>query len=111
VLRPELQLIAQALLQREGEISLDHLAEAIGTLRITPDEIDALLGWLEAQGREVGAPAGRAVSALLHDVLRVARSLRLELGRAPHPREIAERSALPLDAVQRALWFARILQR
>jgi DNA-directed RNA polymerase sigma subunit (sigma70/sigma32) len=111
VLRPELQVIAQALLEGEAEISLDQIAEAIGTLRITTDEIDALFSWLEAQGREVGAPTGRAASALLQDVLRVARSLRLELGRAPHPREIAERSALPLDAVQRALWFARILQR
>ncbi|HEU4582173.1 MAG TPA: sigma-70 domain-containing protein [Polyangiaceae bacterium] len=111
MLRPELQAIAGALIEREGEISLDQIAEAIGTLRVTPDEIDALFSWLEARGREVGAPSGRAASALLHDVLRVARSLRLELGRAPHPREIAERSALPLDAVQRALWFARILQR
>lgn len=111
MLRPELQAIAQTLLQCEGEISLDQVAEAIGTLRITPDEIDALFSWLEARGREVGAPAGRSASALLQDVLLVARSLRAELGRAPHPREIAERSALPLDAVQRALWFARILQR
>ena len=111
MLRPELQVIAQALLEREGELSLDHIAEGIGTLRITPDEIDALFSWLEDRGREVGPPAGRAASALLQDVLRVARSLRQELGRAPHPREIAERGALPLDAVQRALWFARILQR
>lgn len=111
MLRPELLKIAQTLLEGEGEISLDRVAEAIGTTRITSDEIDALFSWLEAEGREVGASAGRGASALLQDVLRVARSLRLELGRAPHPREIAERSALPLDAVQRALWFARILQR
>ena len=111
VLRPELLEIAQSLVEREGEISLDHVAEAIGTMSITSDEIDALFSWLEAKGREVGTPAGRGASALLQDVLRVARGLRLELGRAPHPREIAERSALPLDAVQRALWFARILQR
>jgi hypothetical protein len=111
VLRPELLKIAQSLLEGEGEISLDQVAEAIGTTRITPDEIDALFSWLEAQGREVGSSAGRGASTLLQDVLRVARSLRQELGRAPHPREIAERGALPLDAVQRALWFARILQR
>ncbi len=121
MLRPELLQIAQSLLEREGEISLDQVAEAIGTTRITPDEIDALFSWLEARGREVGgceararevgSPAGRGASALLQEVLRVARSSRLELGRAPHPREIAERSGLPLDAVQRALWFARILQR
>ena len=111
MLRPELQAIAQGLLEREGEISLDHIAEAIGTLRVTPDEIDALFSWLEAQEREVGTPPGRGASALLQDVLHAARSLRLELGRAPHPREIAERSGLALEAVQRALWFARILQR
>jgi hypothetical protein len=112
MLRPELLVVAEGLLALEGErLSLDQIAEAIGTLRVTPDEIDALLGWLEERGRPVADPVGRGASALLAEVLSVARVLRAELGRTPQPREIAERASLSLEAVQRALWFARILQR
>jgi len=112
VLRPELLVIAQALLARGEEmVSLDHIAEALGTLRVTPDEIEELFGWLEAHGRSVGAAPTLSSAALLGQVLAVARGLRQELGRAPLPREIAERSSLSIDAVQRALFFARILQR
>ena len=111
-LRPELMTIAQALLAVEAaELSLDHVAEAIGTTRVTPDEIDLLIAWLEAQGRVVGEPVGPGASALLGQVLSIARGLRQELGRPPQPKEIAERGSLSLAAVQRALWFARILQR
>ncbi|MEO8180837.1 MAG: sigma-70 domain-containing protein [Deltaproteobacteria bacterium] len=112
MLRPELLDIARALLERGGQaISLDDVAEALGALRVTPEEIDALFSWLEARGREVGTPVGRGAASLLGEVLAVARVLRQELGRAPDPREIAERAALPLDGVRRALWFAQILQR
>jgi len=112
VMRPELMAVAEGLLKVEGDrLSLDQIAEAIGTLRVTPDEIDALFVWLEERGRPVADPVGRGASALLGDVLAIARELRVELGRTPQPREIAERGALSLDAVQRALWFARILQR
>jgi hypothetical protein len=112
MLRPELMPIAQALLDVDPSmLSLDHVAEAIGTSRVTPDDIDALFVWLEARGRVFGDPVGRGAAALLSEVLTVARALRLELGRAPQPREIAERASLSIEAVQRALWFARILQR
>jgi sigma-70-like protein len=112
MLRPELLVVAEGLLKVEAErLSLDQIAEAIGTLRVTPDEIEALLAWLEQHGRSVADPVGRGASELLVEVLSVARVLKLELGRAPQPREIAERGSLSLEAVQRALWFARILQR
>ncbi len=112
MLRTELLAIGRKLLEREpGPLSLDQIAEALGDVRVTADEIDALFSWLEARGREVGAPLGRRSAELLRDVLGVARSLRQELGRTPQPREIAERASLSLDAVQRALFFARILQR
>jgi hypothetical protein len=112
VLRPELMAVARALLNVEVDVfSLDHVAEAIGTLRVTPDEIDELIAWLEARGRTVGDPVGRGAAELLAEVLSAARALRAELGRAPQPREIAARSGLSLEGVQRALWFARILQR
>lgn len=112
MLRPELLPIAQALLAVDPQLlSLDHVAEAIGTTRVTPDDIEALFAWLEEQGRVIGDPVGRGAAALLGEVLTVARALRLELGRAPQPREIAERASLSIEAVQRGLWFARILQR
>jgi sigma-70-like protein len=112
VLRPELLAVAEALAGIPApELSLDQIADAVGSMRISADEIDALFAWLEARGRVVGDPSGPGAAALLGQVLVVARGLRAELGRPPQPREIAERSALSLDAVQRALWFARILQR
>ena len=112
MLRPELLTVAQALLNVDADVfSLDHVGDALGTLRVTPDEIDALLDWLEARGRSVGDPVGRGAAELLAEVLSAGRTLRAELGRAPQPREIAGRAGLSLAAVQRALWFARILQR
>lgn len=112
MLRPELQAVAQALLSLPvPALSLDHVAEAIGILRITPDEIGELFDTLEAQGRPVDDVMGPGAAELLGQVLSTARVLRLELGRAPQPREIAERSQLRLELVQRGLWFARILQR
>jgi len=83
VLRPELLDIARSLLERSGQaISLDDVAEALGALRVTPDEIDALFSWLEARGREVGTPAGSGAASLLGEVLAVARVPRQELARA-----------------------------
>lgn len=104
--------IAEALSKLPGEVlTLDQVAEALNHLRVSFDEIDELFGWLEAHGRVVGEQEGPAASVLLGEVLSIARSLRVELGRAPQAREIAARGSLSVEAVQRALWFARILQR
>lgn len=104
--------VARALLAVDVEaLSLDHVAEALGTQRVTPDEIDALITWLEAHGRPIEDPIGRGAAQLLEQVLLTARSLRAELGRVPAAQEIAERAELSPEAVRRALWFARILQR
>lgn len=112
MLRPELIVVGEALLALKAEaLSLDQVAEAIGTARVTPDEIDELIFWLEMHGRPIADPIGKGAAALLGEVLAAARTLRAELGRPPQPREIAERGGLTLEAVQRALWFARILQR
>lgn len=112
MLRPELRAIADHLLSLQvPALSLDHVAEAIGTLRVTPDEIGELFDALEARGRRVDDVQGPGAAELLGQVLSTARALRAELGRAPQPREIAQRSGLALELVQRGLWFARILQR
>ncbi len=111
-MRPELTAIAEQLMRLEvSSLSLDHVAEAIGTLLVTPDEIGALFDLLEAQGRPVDDVQGPRAAELLAQVLSTARVLRVELGRAPQPRELAERAGLSLELVRRGLWFARILQR
>jgi hypothetical protein len=112
MLRPELIAVGEALLALDSErLTLDQIAEAIGSLRVTPDEIDELIYWLEIHARSIADPIGKSAATLLGEVLAIARTLRMELGRSPHPREIAERGGLTLEAVQRGLWFARILQR
>lgn len=111
-MRPELLQIAKTLASSDATVlSLDDIAEAIGTLDVSSDEIDALFTWLEQAGRRVGDPRVGVASAALPAVLSAARGLRTELGRVPRIAEIAERAQLSQDAVQRALLFARILQR
>jgi hypothetical protein len=85
MLRPDLLTVAEGLMALDHEqLSLDDVAEAIGTRRVSSDEIDELIGWLELRGRIVGGqPAGPGAATLLGQVLGVARTLRSELGRAP----------------------------
>ena len=111
MLRPDLLLIAEQLARSEKQqLSLDEIAEALGAAKVTSDEIEALFAWLEARGHEIGGASGLSASALLSEVLAVARRLRVELGRAPKEREIAEHSGLSLNDVRCALRFARTLQ-
>lgn len=112
MLRPELERVGSSLLEgTSGELSLDTIAEALGTLNVDSEEIEALFSWLEAHGRRIGdASIGRA-STSLAEVLRAARTLKQSLGRTPSAREIAEHSGVPLEAVRRALLFSQIVQR
>ena len=93
------------------EIQLDAIGEAIGARAISAEEIDALLTALEKAGRKVVTRAGGHGEANLKRVLQIARTLRVELGRAPRAAEIAERTDLSLLDVQHALALARIIQR
>jgi hypothetical protein len=112
VLPKELEVIAEQLARRPGPLlSLDEIADALGTLSVTAEEIDSLFVALESRGKQIGDPELGPASAALPRVLATARQMRVELGRAPNATEIAERSGLAVDAVRRALWFARILQR
>ncbi len=92
-------------------LPLDRVAEAIGALSVSSDDIDAIFGWLEQHGRVIGEPTLGPASLSLPQVLSTARLLRTSLGRTPKAAEIAEQSGLTLDAVQRALLFSKILQR
>ncbi len=111
-MRPELRAVGEALLRHpEEELSLDLIAEALGTLNVDSEEIDALFAFLEERGRRIGEGSIGKASASLAEVLRAARTLRAKLGRTPSAREIAEQSGVPLEAVRRALLFSQIVQR
>ena len=111
-MRRELELVGEALLARpEQALSLDVIGEALGTLNVSSEDIDALFSWLEARGRHIGDEAIGTASTGLAEVLRAARALKTSLGRTPSAQEIAGHSGLPLDAVRRALLFAQIVQR
>jgi hypothetical protein len=110
-LRPELRKIVDQLLSRPTlALGLDEIAEAIGASEISSEEIEAIFVELERAGRTVlEAPVGAKES--LGRVLRSARLLRSELGRAPNSSEIAAHAGLGVDSVRLALLFARTLQR
>jgi hypothetical protein len=110
-LRPELRKIVDQLLSRPGnELSLDEIAETIGAIEISSEEIEAIFVELENANRRVlEAPVSAKES--LGRVLRSARALRAELGRSPSATEIAEHAGLSQSSVRLALLFARTLQR
>ena len=111
-LRKELVAVGESLLARSPDVlSLDAIGEALGTLNVDSEEIDALFSWLEARGRSIGDGSLGKASTSLAGVLRAARTLKASLGRTPSASEIAEHSGLALDAVRRALLFSQIVQR
>lgn len=111
-LRPPVEAVLRALLARpEDAISLDEIGEAIGTVAVSMQDVEALFAALEAHGKRVAEPPAAAVSASLHVVLAAARDLSRETGETPTPQAIARRAGLPLDEVRRALLFATVVQR
>lgn len=112
MLRPDLISALRPLLSTEGTVlSLDAVAEAIGALTVTSEEIDSAFTWLERHGRVIGDPSSGPASTALPSVLASARTLKATLGRTPTSAEIAQHSGLSREAVQRALFFSKILQR
>ncbi len=110
-LREPLQEVVDALLLRpESALSLDVIADAIGAMAITSDEIGLILDELEARGRTV-AEGPVAARQSLTRVLASARKLKAALGRSPTSSEIAADSGLSAADVRLALLFARMLQR
>ncbi len=112
MLRQDLLAVVEPLLDDPQEpISLDRLAEALGTLAVSSEEIDEMITWLESRGRSVGQPPTGPNAETLQTVLVSARMLKVTTQRTPNATEVAEHSGLELAAVQRALFFAKILQR
>src|SRR5258706_3658553 len=75
-LRPALDTVVRELLTREPhEVSLDQIGDALGTLAVTTDEIDAVLSALEAAGRTIAGPEGGRGAETLRAVLPAARAL------------------------------------
>jgi hypothetical protein len=113
-LRSELQAIVDALLEASTVtkvIALDAVGDAIGALRITPVEIDAMLGLLEAEGRKITGPDGGEGEARLRKVVTAARELAPILGRPATVAEIAVRADLTADHVRHALTLLKVMQR
>ncbi len=109
-LRPELRSVVDELIARRRSLTLDEVAEAIGELAISSDEIDELLAAVEAHASVDSAPPVGARDSLTR-VLSSARVLKGELGRAPLPAEIAAHSGLSHESVRLALLYARTLSR
>jgi hypothetical protein len=111
-LRPELADIVNTLLAAGADgLSLDELADALGTTAVSYQEIEAMIARLEAGGVLVHSPEAVDLPTELGKVIETARALEAELGRIPSTLEIAERSGLAHASVRRALLYARVLAR
>src|SRR4051794_19715127 len=113
-MRPPLQAALDALLARNAakrHVTLDEIGDALGTMAVTTDEIDAFMTELENAGFSLDSPPGPKGEETLRTVLEVARALRAETGRNPSALEISARAGIPLEHVQHALALARVMSR
>ena len=93
-----------------GEVSLDAIGEALSSMSVSLDEIDALITALEAEGLPVVAPQGGRGESQLRRVVDAARELN-QSGRRPTLMAIASQTGLTRDQVRHALALVRIMQR
>ena len=111
-LRPVLEEVVRSLLARAPhEVTLDEIGDALGTLAVTTDEIDAVLSALEAAGRAIAGPEGGRGAETLRAVLPAARALAASLGRRPTIDEIAASVGLPAERVRHAIALGRVMGR
>lgn len=113
-LRIELQHVVTKLLhasERARDVALDHIGDALGTLSVSTDEIDAIFKQLESAGRRVVAPPGGGGEARLKRVIDAARALKQESAARPTLDAVCERANLSRDEVLNALFLLRIMQR
>jgi len=103
--------VVNALLARHQDVvPIDAIGDAIGARAIDMEQIDRIIGELEAAGRQVTAPGGTGV-ATLKLVIPAARALAAELKRTPKISEIAARSGAAESDVRQALLLAKVMQR
>ena len=93
------------------EVHLDRVGEALGLAAASADDVDRVLGRLEAAGRRIVAPDGGDGESKLATVLATARDLRTKLGRTPRAAEIAAAAGISEDDVRHALGLARVMGR
>jgi hypothetical protein len=86
-----------------GRVHLNDMAEVIGGRAVTPEEIEAIIDALEAEGLKVGEALDGQDVHQMHVVLGSARRLRERLGRRPTVGEIAADAGCPEHVVRRAL--------
>lgn len=90
-MRPELDAILEVLVAAHHDrgaeaapvVDLDAIADAVGTLAVSYEEVDALVEALEGRGLRVGEAPSEADVALVREVLRAARGLAAEGGQPP----------------------------
>lgn len=109
----ELEAVIEELLRSSepgGEVSLDRVGEAIGTMAVSVDEIETVLTALESAGRSVVGTEGTDPKADLRDVMSAARSLR-DGGVAPTIPELARRTGMSEARVRTALLLGQVIGR
>ncbi len=110
-----LQGILADLLHRSEDtrrLDLDDVADAIGTVAVSPDDVEELFSRLEASGRRIESPPpGEAPGQILTLVIASARALTGATGRRPTVSEIALHTGLSEGAVRAALRFAQVMGR
>ena len=105
-MRPFLVEVIDELVTRHGtttRVDLNDIAEAIGDHAVSYDEVELIIGELEARGCRVGGQPSVREMTLLREVLTAARKLQAELGRRPRVEEIAAAIEQPTFVVRRAV--------
>jgi hypothetical protein len=113
-LRPPLQAVVNQLLTGHpapSSISLDQVGQALDTLSVSTEEIEAIFVALETAGCTVSARAPGGGTERLKQVVDAARSLKAESVTRPTLTQVAERAGLTRDDVLGALFLLRIMQR
>jgi hypothetical protein len=112
-LRPQLHDVLDRLCAAgadAGEVSIDAIGDALSSMSVSLDEIDALITALEAEGLRVVGPQGGSGETQLRRVIGAARALS-EAGTRPTLAAIASHTGLSSDQVRHALALARVMQR
>lgn len=110
-MRPIVRSIIDQLLESSGEIvELDAVGNAIGSARVSIEEIEVIFTAIEAAGRSLGDQQLQA-KAHLPSVIAAARRIEQEAGRRPTLQELSAATQLSLSEVKAALLFASVLGR